>query len=143
MDSKPNIAVLEASASDAVPLLDHSMIYNAFDDIETGEFEENNTNADLEELKQRLLEQDIKDDIFSMENVELELSNIVKDHDHVYYSVNFGEVLIKELLMCSMFGVQVFLFGLTAEINPTHLYNFCHVFCIEWFSMEFLLMKFF
>jgi len=107
LDSKPNIAVLEAGASDAVPLLDHSMIYNAFDDIETSEFEENNTNADLEELKQRLLEQDIKDDIFSMENVESELSNIVKDHDHVYYSVNFGEVLIKELLMCSMFGVQM------------------------------------
>lgn len=107
MDSKPNITVLETGSSDGVPLLDHSMIYNAFDDIETGEFEENNANTDLDELKQRLIEQDIKDNVFSVQDVESELSNIVKEHDHVYYSVNFGEVLIKELLMCSMFGVQM------------------------------------
>ena len=35
------------------------------------------------------------------------LDNLVRDHDNIYYSVNIGEVLIKEMLMCSMFGVQV------------------------------------
>ena len=38
---------------------------------------------------------------------EDEIARIVRDHDVVYFSVNFGEVLIKEMLMCSMFGVQV------------------------------------
>ena len=41
------------------------------------------------------------------EDASSEISKIVKDHNNVYFSVNFGEVLIKELLMCSMFGVQV------------------------------------
>ena len=35
------------------------------------------------------------------------LDQLVNDHDTAYHSVNFGEVLIKEMLMCSMFGVAV------------------------------------
>ena len=44
--------------------------------------------------------------IFS-ENEKLQIDQMVKSHDSVYHSVNFGEVLIKEMLMCSMFGVPV------------------------------------
>jgi len=44
--------------------------------------------------------------IFS-EDEKLQLDQMVKNHDSVYHSVNFGEVLIKEMLMCSMFGVPV------------------------------------
>ena len=36
-----------------------------------------------------------------------QLDQLVIDHDTVYQSVNFGEVLIKEMLMCSMFGVAM------------------------------------
>jgi len=36
-----------------------------------------------------------------------QLDQLVNDHDTVYHSVNFGEVLIKEMLMCSMFGVAM------------------------------------
>ena len=44
--------------------------------------------------------------IFS-EDEKNQLDKLVKEHDMVYHSVNFGEVLIKEMLMCSMFGVAV------------------------------------
>ena len=78
--------------------------YNAFDDIETTGF--GSTDADLEEIKRRLeLENDNKF-ILSDEDKE-DIAKVVNDHDNVYFSVNFGEVLIKEMLMCSMFGVQV------------------------------------
>lgn len=78
--------------------------YNAFDDIETTGF--GSTDADLEEIKRRLeLENDNKF-ILTDEDKE-DIAKVVNDHDNVYFSVNFGEVLIKEMLMCSMFGVQV------------------------------------
>ena len=41
------------------------------------------------------------------EDEKYQLEELVRDHDNVYHSVNFGEVLIKEMLMCSMFGVPV------------------------------------
>jgi len=35
------------------------------------------------------------------------LNEIVKKHDERYRSVNFGEALIKEMIMCSMFGIPI------------------------------------
>ena len=78
--------------------------YNAFDDIETTGFGSND--ADLEEIKRRLVLEDDNKFILTDEDKE-DIAKVVNDHDNVYFSVNFGEVLIKEMLMCSMFGVQV------------------------------------
>ena len=36
-----------------------------------------------------------------------QLSSLVKAHNDKYRSVNFGEELIKEMIMCSMFGIPV------------------------------------
>ena len=46
-------------------------------------------------------------EIIFTEDEKHQLDQLVSDHDKVYHSVNFGEVLIKEMLMCSMFGVSV------------------------------------
>lgn len=35
------------------------------------------------------------------------LQQLVQEHDRQYKSVNFGETLIKEMIMCSMFGIPV------------------------------------
>ena len=35
------------------------------------------------------------------------MEKLVKDHNDKYRSVNFGEELIKEMIMCSMFGIPV------------------------------------
>merc|ERR1719278_1032379 len=82
------------------------MMYSAFDDIETGDFEDISADTELEEINRRLLH---APDTFKTQVApqEEEIARIVRDHDVVYFSVNFGEVLIKEMLMCSMFGVQV------------------------------------
>ena len=82
------------------------MMYSAFDDIETGDFEDSSADTELEEINRRLLH---APDTFKTQVAppEEEIARIVRDHDVVYFSVNFGEVLIKEMLMCSMFGVQV------------------------------------
>ena len=74
--------------------------YTAFDDIET-EVGAGDNIADLEETGG-----DPGDRVLSAED-SLEIERVVREHDVVYFSVNFGEVLIKEMLMCSMFGVQV------------------------------------
>ena len=42
----------------------------------------------------------------------------MKDHDERYRSVNFGEELIKEMIMCSMFGIPV---STSAAINGYRL----------------------
>jgi len=45
---------------------------------------------------------------FRFSNDELsQLQMLVTDHDERYRSVNFGESLIKEMIMCSMFGIPV------------------------------------
>ena len=75
--------------------------YTAFDDIET-EVGTGDNIADLEETGGAAA----AGRVLSAED-SLEIERIVRDHDIVYFSVNFGEVLIKEMLMCSMFGVQV------------------------------------
>eukprot|EP00092_Neocalanus_flemingeri_P045881 GFUD01051470.1.p1 GENE.GFUD01051470.1~~GFUD01051470.1.p1 ORF type:complete len:682 (-),score=136.96 GFUD01051470.1:677-2722(-) len=46
-------------------------------------------------------------EIIFTEDEKHQLEKLVSDHDTVYHSVNFGEVIIKEMLMCSMFGVPV------------------------------------
>lgn len=76
--------------------------YTAFDDIDT-EVGPPDTIADLEE---NAVKEEDGGRVLSAEDA-LEIERIVRDHDVVYFSVNFGEVLIKEMLMCSMFGVQV------------------------------------
>ena len=38
---------------------------------------------------------------------EIYLNNLVKTHDEQYKSVNFGEEMIKEMMMCSMFGIPI------------------------------------
>jgi len=42
----------------------------------------------------------------------------VQEHDTQYKSVNFGETLIKEMIMCSMFGIPV---SLSAAISGYRL----------------------
>jgi len=48
----------------------------------------------------------------------IQLEKLVKDHDERYRSVNFGEELIKEMIMCSMFGIPV---STSAAINGYRL----------------------
>jgi len=56
------------------------------------------------EMRERMLmEPEIK---FTMEE-ENQLNKLVKQHNERYRSVNFGEELIKEMIMCSMFGIPV------------------------------------
>lgn len=91
-------------------LFDQGTFYTAFEDIDTSDsgpleaglvatapsIENNSEFGELNGTDRVLTEEDM-----------LEIECIVRDHDAVYFSVNFGEVLIKEMLMCSMFGVQV------------------------------------
>jgi len=46
------------------------------------------------------------------------LEGLVQEHDTQYKSVNFGETLIKEMIMCSMFGIPV---SLSAAISGYRL----------------------
>merc|ERR1739844_764329 len=46
------------------------------------------------------------------------LEGLVKAHNDKYRSVNFGEELIKEMIMCSMFGIPV---STSAAINGYRL----------------------
>jgi len=73
------------------------------EDPET-EAESNSESED--EITQKIVLREEPIIIFT-EDEKYQLSQLVKDHDMVYHSVNFGEVLIKEMLMCSMFGVAV------------------------------------
>ena len=81
------------------------MMFSAFDDIETRDFVDSSADTELEEANRRLPYG--PDTLLTVAPQEEEIARIVRDHDLVYFSVNFGEVLIKEMLMCSMFGVQV------------------------------------
>merc|ERR1719435_631923 len=47
-----------------------------------------------------------------------QLEQLVTEHDERYRSVNFGEELIKEIIMCSMFGIPV---STSAAINGYRL----------------------
>merc|ERR1719350_1330766 len=62
--------------------------------------EEDNTRALLKAIAN---EPEIK---FTQEE-ELQLDKLVKQHNERYRSVNFGEELIKEMIMCSMFGIPM------------------------------------
>ena len=85
-------------------LLDGTMLYNAFDDIETTEDEGNSPESF--ELEDQRMTDDARPRMMT-EAERDEIRAVVESHDRSYFSVNFGEVLIKDMLMCSMFGVQV------------------------------------
>ena len=59
-----------------------------------------------DEIIQRIMLNKEPEIIFT-DDEKHQLDKLVFDHDTVYHSVNFGEVLIKEMLMCSMFGVAM------------------------------------
>ena len=86
-------------------LLDGNLFYNAFDDIETTEDEGNSPNSFSGFEDQRM--EDTGEPRMLSEADKAEINSVVESHDKCYFSVNFGEVLIKDMLMSSMFGVQV------------------------------------
>ena len=86
-------------------LLDGNLFYNAFDDIETTEDEGNSPNSFSGFEDQRM--EDSGEPRMLSEADKAEINSVVESHDKCYFSVNFGEVLIKDMLMSSMFGVQV------------------------------------
>ena len=86
-------------------LLDGNLFYNAFDDIETTEDEGNSPNSFSGFDDQRM--DDMGAPRMLSEEDKAEINSVVESHDKCYFSVNFGEVLIKDMLMSSMFGVQV------------------------------------
>ena len=59
-----------------------------------------------DEITQRIVLSHEPEIIFT-EDEKYQLDKLIADHDTIYHSVNFGEVLIKEMLMCSMFGVAM------------------------------------
>eukprot|EP00092_Neocalanus_flemingeri_P002803 GFUD01003000.1.p1 GENE.GFUD01003000.1~~GFUD01003000.1.p1 ORF type:complete len:647 (-),score=129.18 GFUD01003000.1:608-2548(-) len=80
---------------------------NIYKETQQGQLSETYSSSDSEdeiELKLRLSHEP---EIIFTEDEKHQLDNLVSDHDKVYHSVNFGEVLIKEMMMCSMFGVSV------------------------------------
>ena len=86
-------------------LLDGNLFYNAFDDIETTEDEGNSPDSFSGFEDQRM--EDTGAPKMISEADKAEINHVVESHDKCYFSVNFGEVLIKDMLMSSMFGVQV------------------------------------
>ncbi len=86
-------------------LLDGNLFYNAFDDIETTEDEGNSPDSFSGFEDQRM--EDAAAPKMISEADKAEINIVVETHDKCYFSVNFGEVLIKDMLMSSMFGVQV------------------------------------
>jgi len=46
-------------------------------------------------------------EVIFCEDERYQMEKLVKDHNDKYRSVNFGEELIKEMIMCSMFGIPV------------------------------------
>lgn len=82
-------------------------------------YEDDIFTSDEEEDKKALLaaisnEPEIK---FSSSEYK-QLEQLVTEHDERYRSVNFGEELIKEMIMCSMFGIPV---STSAAINGYRL----------------------
>ena len=47
------------------------------------------------------LQMDLRNDVIKV------VQNIVNEHDFHYTSVNFGEDLIKEMIMASLFGILI------------------------------------
>jgi len=86
-------------------LLDGNIFYNAFDDIETTEDEGNSPDSFSGFEDQRMEDSGAPRMLSEAEKAEIDSE--VESHDKSYFSVNFGEVLIKDMLMCSMFGVQI------------------------------------
>merc|ERR1719270_1932811 len=76
-------------------------VYSDSEDDEEPDEERKRRAAEMRE--RMLMEPEIK---FTQEE-ELQLDKLVKQHNERYRSVNFGEELIKEMIMCSMFGIPV------------------------------------
>eukprot|EP00092_Neocalanus_flemingeri_P008900 GFUD01009575.1.p1 GENE.GFUD01009575.1~~GFUD01009575.1.p1 ORF type:complete len:698 (-),score=129.39 GFUD01009575.1:544-2637(-) len=72
-----------------------------------GQLSETYSSSDSEDEIELKLQLSHEPEIIFTEDEKHQLDNLVSDHDKVYHSVNFGEVLIKEMMMCSMFGVSV------------------------------------
>ena len=85
-----------------------NMLFNAnvFDDIETTDFDGGST-AESFRSEERMERMEDEGPRMMTDAEKAEISAVVESHDKSYFSFNFGEVLIKEMLMCSMFGVQV------------------------------------
>ena len=73
---------------------------------EVQEFDVESSSKSQDELTQKLMLSHEPEIIFTVDE-KYQLDKLVLEHDTVYHSVNFGEVLIKEMLMCSMFGVAM------------------------------------
>jgi len=88
-------------------LFDQGNFYTAFEDIDiSGSLETGGLQPLRLDNIPEFHQESSSDRMLGAED-SLEIERVVRDHDTVYFSVNFGEVLIKEMLMCSMFGVQV------------------------------------
>lgn len=92
--------------------------YNRYEDWDSN-YEDDIFTSDEEDDKRALLtaisnEPEIK---FSSSEYK-QLEQLVTEHDERYRSVNFGEELIKEMIMCSMFGIPV---STSAAINGYRL----------------------
>lgn len=86
---------------------------NYEDDVYTSDEEmESSSNSNL--VRTLIREPEVK--FTAEENMQLE--RLVREHDERYRSVNFGEELIKEMIMCSMFGIPV---STSAAINGYRL----------------------
>lgn len=88
---------------EATNYCDYNEVYNK----EESDYEESIYSRSSEEedrvTPRLMIEPEVK---FSNEELT-QLQILVKEHDERYGSVNFGESLIKEMIMCSMFGIPV------------------------------------
>ena len=86
------------------PLFNKQLLFKETKTVPESEIDTSSESED--EIKQKITLRHEPEIIFS-EDEKHQLDVLVLDHDKVYHSVNFGEVLIKEMLMCSMFGVAM------------------------------------
>jgi hypothetical protein len=76
-------------------------VYSDSDDDEEPDEESKRRAA---EMRERMLSEP---EIQFTKEEQMQLNKLVKQHNERYRSVNFGEELIKEMIMCSMFGIPV------------------------------------
>jgi len=85
-------------------LYDDLRCLDVYVDSEYTDSEEDEDFKERRERDERLLRE--PEIIFTPEE-QHQLTKMVENHDERYRSVNFGEELIKEMIMCSMFGIPV------------------------------------
>jgi hypothetical protein len=86
------------------PLFNEQLLFKETKKVPESEIETSSESED--EIKQKITLRHEPEIIFIVDEKH-QLDKLVLDHDKVYHSVNFGELLIKEMLMCSMFGVAM------------------------------------